>query len=108
MSDQAGRASSGSGASQLPAREPYVGPCPTTVRRASMSDEEWEADVAASLAELAGLQVGTYDDPEPDEDQPDPPAVTLYDTPCPACGATGPCAYDPNGLPLIHADEEAM
>lgn len=86
-------------------RQPYVGPCPTTIRRSTMTDEEWEADVAESLAGLAGLYLATHD---PEDDVPDPPAVTAYDTPCAVCGATGPCMYDPNGLPLIHADEETV
>ena len=86
---------------RLPSRPPYVGPCPMTVRRSTMTDAEWEADVM----ELLGYPQNPVE-PDPEDDQPDPPGVSLYDTPCPACGATGPCAYDANGLPLIHADEE--
>lgn len=81
------------------ARQPYVGPCPTTIRRAAMTDEEWDADVGESLARIYGLHT---DVSEPDWYDNDPAEVTALDTPCPACGAVGPCMTDPNGLPLVH------
>lgn len=79
-----------------------TGMCAVNVRRSTMSDEDYWADVAASLGHPQDVE---YD---PDDDEPDPPAVTVYDSPCAVCGTTGPCAYDANGLPLIHADEESV
>lgn len=79
----------------------YVSPCEVNIRRAAMTDEDYWADVAASLGHPQDPI-----EPDPDDDPPDPPAVTLYDSPCAVCGTTGACAYDANGLPLIHADEE--
>lgn len=73
-------------------------PCPVNVRRAGMSDEDYWADVATSLGYPQDVEYN------PDDEELDAPA---YDSACPACGATGPCAYDVSGLPLIHADEDA-
>lgn len=43
-------------------------------------------------------------DPFPDDDGPDLDVVMSRE-PCAICGETGACAYDAEGLPLIHATE---
>jgi hypothetical protein len=59
-----------------------------------MTDEEFWQDVYPSDGR----------EPDPEDDQPDPPAVGFLDAPCLTCGTIGPCAYDANGLPLVHAE----
>jgi hypothetical protein len=47
-------------------------------------------------------------EPELDQDDIDGmhPVVSLNADPCPLCGEVGPCAYDAEGRPLIHAQTE--
>lgn len=59
-----------------------------------MSDEEfWEHVLPNDLGEEL-------------LDEVDVAALTM--TPCVQCGATGPCAYDAEGRPLIHADSQEL
>jgi hypothetical protein len=71
--------------------------CPERVKRAAMTDAEFWDYV------LLGVEPGE------DSDQPDPPEtwedVPEGVAPCLECGAIGPCAFDPEGRPLIHQIE---
>lgn len=65
------------------------GNCTEREMRAGLSDAEFWEHVFPD----------TYSDSDPY--QPDPNELRLE--PCPHCHSTGACAYDAEGLPLIHA-----
>jgi hypothetical protein len=69
--------------------------CEVNKRRATMTDDEYWADVAESLQDSP-----VEPDPE-DEDLSD--EFRGYPTPCAVCGAYMACDYDSEGEPLIHA-----
>lgn len=76
------------------AERPFRHLCPEADLRDAMTDDEFWAHVAGTLA--------GPDDPDPDdlaawED-------VLMSEPCSQCGSVGACAYDSEGRPLIHAD----
>jgi hypothetical protein len=71
-----------------------VSVCPDHERRAAMSDGEFWEHVLGQRA------WSPDDDPEPDVDP------QMYTEPCSECGATGACAWDSEGRPMIHTTLE--
>lgn len=72
--------------------------CPETAFRAELNDGEFWDFV------LNGVRPG--DDPEVGDDFDDDAMVPVL-PPCEVCGERGPCGYDMEGRPLIHATETA-
>jgi hypothetical protein len=66
--------------------------CETNRRRMLMTDAEYWADVQGSL----GLVDDLDDEPEIE--------VPVSTSPCGVCGEQGPCGYDAEGRPMIHAE----
>ncbi len=77
---------------------PYRHLCPDADFRDALSDDDFWHHVFSHLygpmPEFTGF--------EPADDEPAEVAGML---PCPLCGESGACAYDAEGLPLIHALE---
>lgn len=70
--------------------------CPVTIARDSMTDEEYWADVADSLTwRLDDIGSPEYDTP-----------ASLDATPCRTCGEAAACAWDSEGRPLFHDEDE--
>ena len=76
---------------------PFRHLCPEADERDAMSDGEFWDRVAESFG------VGGGPDIEPDFDDMEPVDEDFIATPCEVCGSTGPCGYDTEGRPLIHA-----
>lgn len=70
---------------------PFRELCPEADPRDAMSDGEFWEHV-----------FGTEGMPDIGDDEPDEPDVQLLPA-CSICGSTGPCGFDIDGRPLIHA-----
>ena len=81
-----------------PAR-PFRHLCPEADLRDGMTDDEFWAHVAENLDHRGPL----HDTPI---DADDWRFYVDIPTPCPVCGGTGACGYDPEGRPFIHVEEE--
>lgn len=82
-----------------PAR-PFRHLCAEADMRDAMTDGEfWEHvdDSLARTSEEYHAWLESWSDPEAPE--------AAIATPCTTCGGTGPCGYDPDGLPYIHIEE---
>ena len=75
--------------------------CPEGEYRSNMSDGEFWDRVSKNIC-----------GPSIEEFPPDPEEVILglvgaeLSKPCIVCGSTGACAYDSEGRPMIHTEEE--
>jgi len=76
--------------------------CPQASVRAALDDEEFWAQVNRNLG-LAPDPVDLADDA--DQDQLD--EMGMLAQPCPVCGSRAACAYDNEGLPMVHTTDEA-
>jgi hypothetical protein len=81
-------------------RADYLVLCPEAEYRESLTDGEFWDYV------LLGIRPGDVL-PEPDYDPEDYEVHGIIPTPCPECGVTGPCGYDPDGRAYIHVTEES-
>lgn len=68
--------------------------CETMVQRDSLTDAEFWEDVFHP----GGI-------PDYDIPQDDWPSEATLGSPCEECGATGACAYDAQGRPMIHTTD---
>jgi len=75
--------------------------CPDRERRAALDDdgEFWDEVLDVSL-EFEGPLIESEDEIVE--------KLSLTGSSCVQCGATGPCAYDAEGRPLIHADSQEV
>jgi hypothetical protein len=74
--------------------------CPDRERRNSLSDDEFWKEVFGIPLDIEGPL--TESEAEAIEND------WYMVKPCVQCGATGPCAYDAEGRPLIHADSQEI
>jgi hypothetical protein len=77
----------------------HLSTCDANLRRAQMTDDEFDTDVARSLSSPSMCEDDTSL-PGSDWDPPQHESLDLQ--PCPECGEAGPCGYDALGRPLIH------
>lgn len=74
--------------------------CLDRERRAALTNEEFWDEVLGVSLEFEGPMI------EPEDEVVE--NLSLTGSPCVQCGATGPCAYDAEGRPLIHVDSQEL
>lgn len=80
---------------------PFRHLCPEADMRDAMTDDEFWEHVDSSLMRVHEEQMAWYES----WSVPELPEVQV-DTPCDVCGNwTGPCGYDPDGLPYLHIQD---
>ena len=75
--------------------------CPDADRLAAMDDAEFWDHIAESIHHRDGT--AAYDPYDDSHQALDADLADRNGGPCPECGAHGACAWDAEGLPLIHA-----
>ena len=73
--------------------------CPDRERRDALTNEEfWDEVLGVSLG-FEGPMIEAESEIE---------VLSIDGAACTVCGSSGPCAYDAEGRPLIHADSQEV